>query len=61
MRKENGRLIPADNKETSHKAGKEFECWKCGYTEIRRSVEFGEARCPKCLKGTLVEKIDPTS
>ena len=58
MFKENGRKKPADRKELSTIKGKTLECWKCGYSEVRNSVEFGEApRCPKCHKGTLVEKI----
>jgi len=60
MFKENGRERPADLKETANTMGKTYECWKCGHTEVKRNVEFGEApaRCPKCYKGTLVEQID---
>lgn len=59
MYKENGREKPADSEEMAHLKGKIFECIECGHTEVRRNVEFGEApRCPKCDKGTLVEKID---
>jgi len=59
MRKENGRLEPADPQETAGLTGKEFECWKCGHTEIRKNVEFGAViKCPVCNKDTMVEKID---
>lgn len=59
MYKENGREKPAEEKELANARGKVIECWKCGYTEVRNSLEFGEApRCPKCYKGTLVEKLD---
>lgn len=58
MRKENGRLRPADNKELSNKTGKFFECWECGHIEFIKNPDFGDMRCPKCLKGTLEEKID---
>lgn len=59
MFKENGREKPAEAKETANTMGKTYECWKCGYAEVRRNVEFGETpKCPKCYKGTLVEKID---
>lgn len=57
MYKENGREKPAEVKEMANSLGKTYECWKCGYTEVRRNVEFGETlRCPKCYRGTLVEK-----
>ena len=59
MFKENGRLKPADSKETAHLKGKTYECWECGHTEVKSNVEFGETpRCPKCFKGTLNEKLD---
>ena len=59
MFKENGRQKPADAKEMANTRGKTYECWKCGYAEVRTNVEFGEApRCPKCFKGTLTEKIN---
>ena len=59
MRKENGRLKPADPQETAGLTGKEFECWKCGHTEVRKNVEFGAViKCPVCNIGDLVEKID---
>ena len=58
MFKENGRTKPADPKETANARGKTIECWKCGYYEIKNSLEFGEApQCPKCSQGTLVEKL----
>lgn len=56
MRKENGRLKPADPKELAGLKAKTYGCWKCGYTQVVRNPEFGEARCPKCFKGTLVEQ-----
>jgi hypothetical protein len=59
MFKENGREKPADPKETAHALGKTYECFKCGYSEVRNGVAFGEViRCPKCYKGTLEEQID---
>jgi ribosomal protein S27AE len=59
MFKENGREKPADPKETANVRGKIIECWKCGYQEVRNSLEFGEApQCPKCSRGTLMEKLD---
>lgn len=59
MYKENGREKPADPKETADVRGKIIECWKCGYKEVRNSLEFGEApQCPKCSRGTLLEKLD---
>jgi DNA-directed RNA polymerase subunit RPC12/RpoP len=59
MFKENGRKKPADPKETANTMGKTYECGRCGHTEVRRNVEFGEApRCPKCYRGTLMEKLD---
>ena len=58
MYKENGREKPADSKEKADIMGKTIECWKCGYTEVRNSLEFGEApQCPKCSRGTLIEKL----
>lgn len=59
MFKENGRAKPADPKEYSNLKGKIIECWKCGYSEVRNSLEFAESpQCPKCNSGSLVEKID---
>ena len=58
MYKENGRERPADPKETAHLKGKVFECQECGYTEVRKNVEFGEtSKCPECYKGTLTEQV----
>jgi hypothetical protein len=60
MNKENGRLDPADEKEYAGMVGKEFECWKCGHTEMRKNVEFGAViNCPACKEGTMTEKLDP--
>lgn len=59
MFKENGREKPAKPKETANARAKTIVCWKCGYMEVRNSLEFGEApRCPKCNEGTLTEKLD---
>lgn len=59
MYKENGRTKPAKPKETADIRGKVIQCWKCGYEEVKNSLEFGEApQCPKCNRGTLVEKLD---
>ena len=59
MYKENGREKPADSKETANTRAKVIECWKCGYREVRNSLEFGDTpRCPKCSKGTLHEVLD---
>jgi predicted RNA-binding Zn-ribbon protein involved in translation (DUF1610 family) len=57
MYKENGRERPADSKEMANLRGKTFECPECGYTEVKKNVEFGEThKCPECYKGTLVEQ-----
>jgi predicted Zn-ribbon and HTH transcriptional regulator len=59
MFKENGREKPADSKETANVRDKVIVCWKCGYREVRNSIEFGDTpRCPKCAKGTLHEELD---
>ena len=59
MYKENGRVEPADPKETANKRGKIIKCWNCGYKEVRNSLEFGEApSCPKCARGTLHEDLN---
>ena len=59
MFKENGRLEPADSKETAHLKGKTFKCSECDYEEVQNNVEFsGTPGCPKCYKGKLIEKID---
>lgn len=58
MYKENGRLKPADSKETAHSTGKTYECKDCGHSEPKDRVEFGTTYpCPKC-NGVLVEAID---
>ena len=60
MYKEDGRLTPADPKETANVKGKTIACWKCGYSEVRNSLEFAEApKCPKCDEGTLHEELVP--
>ena len=59
MHKENGRLTPADSKETANVKDKAIVCWKCGYREIRNSLEFAEVpKCPKCNEGSLHEELD---
>jgi rubrerythrin len=60
MKKENGRLKPADPQEMAEiKAkGKVFECGICGYTEVRYKTEFAEQpHCPACQRGLLTEKL----
>jgi len=58
MFKENGRLEPADQKEYADSLTKKFVCWKCGYEKSSKKNDFVNSRCPKCLIGDLVEKID---
>ena len=49
MKKENGRLKPADLKEDAELLGKKFVCNSCGIKFVKRGVEFGETiLCPKC-------------
>lgn len=57
MYKENGRLEPADDKETAKNKGKLFACEACGYRGIYKNVEFGEKLyCPRCdISETLIE------
>ena len=49
MKKENGRLTPADAKETANLLGKIFVCGDCGIEFIRKGTEFGQSViCPQC-------------
>ena len=49
MKKENGRLTPADPKETAHLLGKTFVCGSCGFEFTKKGTEFGELTiCPQC-------------
>lgn len=49
MRKENGRLKPADPKEYAHKGGKVYVCDMCEHEELKSNVEFGKTyECPVC-------------
>ena len=59
MFKENGRKKPAEPKERANTRAKTIVCWKCGYKEVRNSLEFGgNPPCPKCSQGTLHEELD---
>ena len=49
MRKENGRLKPADEKETAELKGKPFKCKRCGVIEYYTNVTFGSIQyCQEC-------------
>lgn len=61
MLKENGRLKPSDKGEKAYRAGKEYECSHCGYTRTITNAEFGDARCPRCSQGHMIEKPYPVS
>jgi len=49
MKKENGRLKPADPQETAKLLGKIFVCHSCGIEFTKRGTEFGKTvTCPQC-------------
>ncbi len=57
MRKENGRLGPADSEEKADILGKKFICKSCQIEFFKRGVEFGETiLCPKC-NGAVEEAV----
>lgn len=49
MKKENGRVSPADPKEVARMWGKTFICDACGCEFLVKGAEFGETiTCPEC-------------
>jgi len=49
MKKENGRLKPAPEKETADVRSKEFKCTRCSAVDYYRGLQFGEqVRCKDC-------------
>jgi len=55
LKKANGRLEPADEREYATKKGKPFKCVKCGVIQRIENVEFGEKyKCAVC-GGDLTE------
>ena len=49
MRKENGRVKPAEQKEIAGIFDKNYICPNCDYEFSMNGIEFGEVvRCPKC-------------
>jgi len=53
----NGRVVPAEDKETATYKGKLFSCPECGWELKLKKAQFGERRkCEKC--GTLM--VDET-
>jgi hypothetical protein len=61
MRKENGRLTPADEKETAGIYGKTFKC-VCGATKQIEKAEFGMVVvCDACGKGMNEESSESSS
>lgn len=48
MRKENGRLKPADKEELADIRGKKMECPSCGNIEVVKNAEFASETCSKC-------------
>jgi len=56
MKKENGRLKPAEKEERSSKTGKSFRCPLCGaVTNIKNSVFGGQYICTECDLGIMEE------
>jgi len=55
LKKANGRLEPADEREYATKKGKPFKCEKCGVIQRIKDAEFaGNYKCEIC-GGKLVE------
>jgi len=52
MKKEHGRLKPADSTEYAKVEGKVMLCPKCHFRQVVASVIFAETRCTEC--GTLM-------
>jgi hypothetical protein len=49
MKKENGRLKPADPMEKAHDIGKPYACTSCGFKFRKTDVVFGAVvHCPLC-------------